>query len=204
MSISKTEIESFRVGNFEDASEDIKKKWYVTMLKFMPPVSKKYNTPELRASDHVSTLTTASDEAYLLWLLSIYSSKWSISQVDSCEEDDEKYDSEEETTPGPKKKKQKTSGKHVSRTHQELFRHLYNIVVKAREEDKLRGSNSWDEALHNEAKQQFEKGPKAVQGGVDENVASHSKNKIESTIYVERYSPGKPMRYVTFTESVAV
>ena len=118
--------------------------------------------------------------------------------MDSCEEDDEKYDSEEETTPGPKKKKQKTSGKHVSRTHQELFRHLYNIVVKAREEDKLRGSKSWDKALHNEAKQQFEK------GGVDENVASHSKNKIESTIYVERYSPGKPMRYVTFTESVAV
>ena len=104
MSISKTEIESFRFGNFEDASEDIKKKWYVRMLKFMPSVSKKYNTPELRASDHVSKLTTASDEAYLLWLLSIYSSKWSISQVDTFEEEEDKYDSEEETTPGPKKK----------------------------------------------------------------------------------------------------
>ena len=163
----------------------------MTMLQLLPSItSKKYSTSALRASDLASNLTTASDEAFLYWLLSIYSTKWS-----GCGEEDENDD---ENTP-PAKKKQKT------RTHQDLFCHLYNIVLEARNDDKNQGLG-WDEALKVEAEAERQSSKVGMGQGVEETIGNHPSPKNERDIYVARYSPGKAMRYekVKVPDSVSV
>ena len=91
----------FREGNIEDASEDIKKKWNMMMLDLLPSISRNYATANHRASARVSTLSTASDEALLLWFLSIHSRKWATNKNN---EDDGEDDDEESP---PKKKNRK-------------------------------------------------------------------------------------------------
>ena len=65
--IGTVDINFFRVGNFLDASSDIKDKWHMVMLDLLPCICKKY-LKAVKASVLVTKITTVSDEALLLWL----------------------------------------------------------------------------------------------------------------------------------------
>jgi hypothetical protein len=179
--ITKDDIASFRVGNFKDASENIKTKWYMVMLGFLPSISRKYNTPALRASDLATNLTSASDEAFLFWCLCLFGQKWSTNEA-GCNQNKD-IDEDEEASP-PVQKKRKTGGPHVARTHQDLFWDLFITVTEARCDEVLR-ETGWDEALKEKAEQELLKG-NGNEREVDENHENYSSPKKERTIYVAR------------------
>lgn len=137
-SITLADIEKFRVGSFNNADEDVKKKWCHVMLHFLPCVCSTYSKWDIKQSQPVSEVSDVSDEALVLWFLQFYASEWVL-----------KISEDREANPPPKKRPKK-EGKHKSKSELGQFVQMYERVASARKETK----NGWDEAIMDEAERQ--------------------------------------------------
>ena len=173
------DIKAFRVGRFDDASKNIKAKWYMVMLKLLPCVCGKY-TKLVKESTLPKDFTTTSDEALVLWHLLLYGPTWE----EEAKEEQENYE-------GTEKKKGKQKGDHYSRTQINKFYEIFTEVWEARQ-DATPGKDSWDEAIREEAKRQNQKGKRKYKLVTDEKEQSNETKQK----FVVKFSPGKKMRVI--------
>ena len=139
--ITPADIEKFRVGKFNNADEDVKKKWCHVMLHFLPCVCSTYSKWDIKKTRPVSKVSDVSDEALVLWFLQFYVSDWDL-----------KISEDREANPHPEKRRKK-EGKHKSQSELGEFLEMYERVKKARKET----GNGWDEAIMEEAELQSSK-----------------------------------------------
>ena len=169
--VTKEDIACFREGNFIEASENIKEKWCMVMLDLLPSIGSMY-TKLIRAESLATEVTTVSDEAILLWWLHLYGRMWS---------------KEAEMN-----KKLKTEGEHHSRTEMNLFYGFFSKVFDARK-DPVEGVG-WDTVLKQEAIRRLSIGKNGQQKGGTGEWEDSQAPKLETAVYVTKYSPGKSMR----------
>jgi len=136
--ITVADIAKFRVGSFNNADEDVKKKWCHVILHFLPCVCSTYSKWDIKKTKPVSEVSDVSDEALVLWFLQFYVSDW-VLQISE----------DREANPSPQKRRKK-EGKHKSKSELSEFLKIYERVASARKET----GNGWDKALMEEAKLQ--------------------------------------------------
>ena len=145
--ITVADIAKFRVGSFNNADEDVKKKWCHVMLHFLPCVCSTYSKWDIKKTRPVSEVSDVSDEALVLWFLQFYAPDW-VLQIS---------EDPREANTHPKKRRKK-EGKHKSKSELGEFLQMYERVASARKET----GNGLDEAIMEEAKlqnaQQLRKG----------------------------------------------
>lgn len=145
-SITVGDVEKFRKGSFEDATDNIKAKWFLVMLHFLPIVNAKYTKWDVKQEKPVSKITTASDEAIIYWFIQNYVTGW---EKDQADKEQQENDERQEDQP---KKRRKREGKHYSRTELDQYHENCETITTARE-DPIEGKG-WDNALMIEAARQ--------------------------------------------------
>ena len=167
--VTEEDINAFRVGDFANASEKLKEKWYMVMLDLLPVVCTKY-TKAVKESALARDFTTASDETLVLWHLLLYGPSWEKMVKEVKDE----------------KKKGKLVGEHFTRTEMDRFYDIYVKVVEARSNPAT--GEDWDEAIREEANLRgFGKGKRSS------NAVNEFSEKKKRT-YDIKFSPGKKMR----------
>ena len=171
--ITKEDINSFRVGDFHNAADNLKAKWYTVMLIFLPTFCGKF-TKKVRASELASKFTSISDEAIVLWHIFLYGPTW------------------EKVAKEQNKKKQKKEGQHYSRTEMNLFYDLHTRIEESR--SNLITGEGWDKAVRDEAIRQMNRGKSKYQTEGKEQM-ENSQGTLEPIIrYDVKFSPGKSIR----------
>ena len=145
--ISKNDLAMFRAGWYEDASEDIKKKWCMTMKEYLPKVNGKYASKMIRMTVKPSQVTSVSDEALVMWILYCYVATWE-EEVSKGLIVTEETDEDEDNT--PTKKSNKKQGKHHSVSELSTFMKILENVDTKRK-DIRKEAQSWEEAVKEEA-----------------------------------------------------
>ena len=131
--ITKTEIAQFREGFYKDANPNIQRKWCHVMLHFLPCVCSNYNKWEIKINTPLSQVTSASDEALVLWFLKCYIDDWDKLYEDRRQEQDLVRTN----------KRRRKEGKHKSNEELGEFLDLHASIIQARQEK----GKGWDEAL---------------------------------------------------------
>ena len=162
------DLDLFRVGDFSNATSSLKEKWYTVMLDLLPCISKKY-IKAVRASEVATKITTASDEAMLLWLLALNSAKWTEMALEKLDE-----------RPTKRTRTGKQVGTHDSRVEMSLYYELYKRTLAARNDTKT--GEEWDRALIEEAIRRHGNNNKGHKG---------KPTNFNRETYVLCYSPGK-------------
>lgn len=135
--ITLEDIDKFRVGLYDDATEDTKDKWCHVMLHFLPSVCARYSKDEQQMTQRVSEVATASDEALVMWLVRFNAEVW------ETEKNEAENDSSQEDN-GTKKKRKRT-GPHMSQLNLQVFLDMLNGTIARRKEND--GGKGWDNAL---------------------------------------------------------
>jgi hypothetical protein len=151
ISISATDIEQFRTGHFQAHTEEVKSLWITCMLTLLPKISTKYKA-RVQKSARVSTIATDSDEAFLLWILTLYGSEWSLRTEHDGNEGVENFQGNGGSG-GRKKRIYEKTGQQHSRTQIKLYTKLKNLVKQQRS-DPVTGT-AWDDALKVAAVKQY-------------------------------------------------
>ena len=81
-------VKYFRLGNYSNASEDVKRSWIIFVGKIMPYINKKWNDEELKTKSLMSIHTTPSDEALAITAIGNKYLYWcqSTNELINCEE----------------------------------------------------------------------------------------------------------------------
>jgi hypothetical protein len=141
--ITENDINSFRNGTYNVATNEIKKKWCYVMLNFLPLVSSKYTKRDVKKTMLVSEVTHQSDEALVLWFLLCNAEEW---------EDNVTAENDMHMDQPTMRRCKKKRGNHFSRTKLAEFLQILEHVTTARN-NPITGKG-WDEALKEEATRQ--------------------------------------------------
>src|SRR5687768_898685 len=90
-------VKYFRIGNYMEATDDVKNSWITFVGKLMPCINKRWNDKEMKVKSLFLIQTTASDEALAVAAIGKKFSRWSPTQVSS--------DDSNNISPGDEKKK---------------------------------------------------------------------------------------------------
>ena len=137
--ISLEDINKFRVGPYADATVDTKKKWCHVMLHFLPSVCSKYGKSDVRVAVAVSSVSTTSDEALVMWLLRFNAHDWETETTNNDTPDTSQNDEVE----APPTRKRKKKGPHMSQVNLQEFLDMLNATAAKRGD----GGSGWDDAL---------------------------------------------------------
>lgn len=138
--LTQQDMEQFRCGAYGEQSAEVRSAWVRCMLTLLPKIRSTYKIG-VQKTRTLSSQTSASDEALLMWFLTLYSETW----IDNHNNNDDETRGHDMGPDPRKKRKYEKMGEQHSRTKLHLYNDLV-LQVKNRRVDPTTG-NEWDRAL---------------------------------------------------------